>query len=249
MIAPHQFSLSNQYPVRLVLSGRETGNLSFKQGDDPAEVWEARTELVKKAGGDADKLISVANQHGVTVVRVDDSHAGTGAREVSPLVGDALMTDVPGVPLLMMVADCGLLYLYDPEHHAVALIHAGWKGCFHNILQETVDAMKDAYGSSPDQLYVGRAPMISGKNYLIDEQAVANWRTYEGFKDSYLVRTPVGVGIDLPTILKDQALKAGIPSDHMELMNICTYDHVEEYFSYRREDGKTGRFGLLAILS
>ena len=87
---------------------------------------------------------------------------GADRRSLSPGV-DALVTDVPGVLLFLLFADCVPVYFYDPAHRAVGIAHSGWRGADRNIARATLRAMTDAFGTQPSACLAAIGPCIGGE--------------------------------------------------------------------------------------
>ncbi len=135
-----------------------------------------------------------------------------------PIPGaDGLVTDRPGVCLGIYVADCGPLYLVDPVRRAVGLVHSGRKGTEANIAGAAVRTMAERFGSRPADLVAQLGPCIRPPWYEVDFAA---------------------------EILR-QCRAAGV--GRVEDCGTCTAAAPERYYSYRREQGRTGR--MLALLA
>ncbi len=140
------------------------------------------------------------------------------APDAEPAVGaDGLATDAPGLTLGIYVADCAAIYLVDPRRRAIALVHSGRKGTELNILGEAVQILRESYGTNPKDLVAAVSPCIRPPHYETDFAAT----------------------------IAVQAREAGIV--HFHDAGICTASHPDRYYSYRREQGRTGR--MLALLA
>ena len=98
--------------------------------------------------------------HGDAVVRLDGPPAARPE-------GDALMTDVPGLLLVVRTADCLPVLVVDPERGAVAAVHCGWRGTQKRILEKAVRAMGEAYGSKPADMTAALGPCIGAACYEV----------------------------------------------------------------------------------
>ena len=151
---------------------------------------------------------------------------------------DALITDVKGVMLTVLTADCVPILLYDTQKEVVAAVHAGWKGTKAQIVSKTVQKMREMYGCDPKDIIAGIAPSIGRCCYEVGEEVAAHFSDIpEGF-------TPVGhkYMLDLPFINRRQLLDAGLQEENIEMSHVCTACNVERFFSYRKEQGCSGRF-------
>lgn len=98
--------------------------------------------------------------HSDTVRRIDAAPAGK-------LEGDALITNVPGLLLVIRTADCLPVLLVDPEENAVAAVHCGWRGTERRILDKAVRAMGEAFGSKPANMSAALGPCIGPACYEV----------------------------------------------------------------------------------
>ena len=130
------------------------------------------------------------------------------------------------------------ILLVDPKQKVVSAVHAGWKGTEQEIVFKTVKKMKKEFNSNPSDIIAGVAPSIGKCCYEVD------WNVAQHFKDVESAYDKVGEKymLDLPHINKIQLLKAGLKEENIELSNICTACEVKHYFSYRKEQGCSGRF-------
>jgi len=124
---------------------------------------------------------------------------------------DAMATSVPQMPLVVRVADCGAVFFYDPIQQVIAVAHSGRKGTEGNIVKETIDCMESTYDVNPENLIVQLGPCIRPPHYEIDFAAE----------------------------IGRQAKACGVR--HYHDCGVCTASHLDRYYSYRAEKGKTGR--------
>jgi YfiH family protein len=120
--------------------------------------------------GDAD-FLAFAESRGLTPIIMRQLHSDRVHRlDRAPsekLEGDALMTNVPGLLLVIRTADCLPVLLIDEAHSAVAAVHCGWRGTERRILQKAVRAMGEAYGSRPGDLLAALGPCIGAACYEV----------------------------------------------------------------------------------
>jgi YfiH family protein len=98
--------------------------------------------------------------HSETVHRLGEAPAGK-------LEGDALMTDVPGLLLVIRTADCLPVFLVDEKNRAAAAVHCGWRGTEKRILERAVEAMVRSYGSEPGAMLAALGPCIGSACYEV----------------------------------------------------------------------------------
>lgn len=205
-----------------------TLNLGHNTPDEPANVLKNRQILCSRLGIDPSSLVTAEQVHGTTVYEAVEGghHAGY----------DAFITDRKNVFLCILTADCYPILLYDHEHKAAGAVHAGWKGTASNAAGMTIKAMKERFGTSPSLClaYIGTG--ISGSAYEVGREVA------DRFSDKHLAVSPGGkILLDLASANLDQLLDAGIPRNSIEVSPFCTVRDNRDFFSYRKEKGKTGR--------
>jgi purine-nucleoside/S-methyl-5'-thioadenosine phosphorylase / adenosine deaminase len=130
---------------------------------------------------------------------------------------DGFITNQPWISLGIHVADCCAVYIIDPKTPAIGLVHSGRKGTELGVITNAITQMVERFGSNPAELIVQLSPCIRPPHYEID--FAAN--------------------------VAEQCRAKGVKEIHDS--GICTACHVDLYYSYRVEKGKTGR--MLALLA
>jgi len=227
-------------------------NLHYRVGDRPMRVRENRDLLCRALGVDPRRLTTVNQVHGGKVVRVAAGDAGRGAQDDPLEDADALLTNVPRVPILIQTADCLPILFYDPVKKVVGLAHAGWKGTVLGIGAKTLRAMEGDYGSNPGDVRAAFGPCIGACCFEVGEEARGPFVKAFEWADEVFRR---GFGerwhLDLEAANARQLLDAGIPEKNLIRPGICTTDNLDMFYSHRVEaagGGKTGRFGSILML-
>jgi YfiH family protein len=214
-------------------------NVGHFVGDD-GEAVETNHDLICQALGISRGDIAAAQQvHGdqVTLVKTEDRG------QVIPAT-DALITDAPGVALLLRFADCLPVLLYDPVHQAFGLVHAGWRGTVGGIAAKTALAMVEAYGSRPADIMAGLGPCIGPCCYQVGTEVIEPVKANFNYWQELL--QPQGNGslhFDLWEANRRQLAEQGV--EEIEVMQLCTACRADEFFSYRAEGGHTGCFAAV----
>jgi len=229
-------------------------NLSGKVGDDPAAAAENRDRLSRTVAElSQDHLVVLTQVHGTRVVRAGAADRGRGIRPSAPPPeeADGLITDEPGVPLLVLAADCVPMLFHDPAHHAVGALHAGWRGTVAGGAGAMVRALHETYGADPADLRVGIGPAIGPCCYEVDAPVLdALAAAFPHLAPQ--VTTPVRPGhamLDLQETNRRQLLALGVPAANIEVLRLCTACHDDLLFSDRKAQRRTGRFGALIALA
>jgi YfiH family protein len=232
------------------------GDMSLSTGGDPSAIGATRRAWGEVIGVDATAAVAARQVHGKGVAAVTLADRGRGATALGTGIPatDALLTDVPGLPLLMCFADCTPLLFHDPRRGVVGIAHAGWRGTVADIAGEAVRTMLARYGSNPRDLLVGIGPAIGRCCYVVDAPVINAWRAL-GVHDAGEVEETAPDGdrrqwrFDLARANRRLLERAGIPADQIEDAAICTSCHVAEYPSHRAEQGKAGRFAAIIALA
>jgi len=215
-------------------------SLALHTGEDQKKIIQNRNTLSSFLSTDREVHFVVANQTHSDHIKVLRSQQTKGWESVEDAVEDcdALITNLQGVVLTILTADCVPVLLYDERQKVVAAVHAGWKGTKAGIVAKTVQKMKEVYGCDPADIVAGIAPSIGQCCYEVDKNVA------EHFFDISESFTSVGEKfmLDLPMINEKQLLDAGIKKEHIEMSGICTSCEVDRFFSYRKEQGCSGRF-------
>jgi hypothetical protein len=194
-------------------------NVSFGVGDAPENVLHNRG-LVKGALG-CPRLVSCRQVHGDQVAVV------TGLDRDQELEGyDALITDVPGVALLIQQADCQAILLHDPHRRVIANIHCGWRGSVANIIGATIARLTELFHSRPGDLQAVISPALGPCCAEFIHYQTELPADFHPFVDQ-------ASRVDFPAISAMQLQKAGVRPHHIEAAGICTRCN-HDWFSHRR---------------
>ena len=217
-----------------------TMNLSFKRRDTEENVRENYRRLAVALGRPLESLCLSRQVHGVEVLEANemDAHRSLAPGAVSR-EGDAWISDDPALTLIRHHADCTPVYLADPEHRAMGLIHAGWKGTVHAIASRTLSAMVRRYGSRPERMWALIGPAISACCFEIGPDVAQLLE--DGFPGAGLVqRRGDSLYGDLKACNRLQLLQGGIPECQILTSSLCTSCCHDLLYSHRRERGHTG---------
>jgi len=218
-------------------------NLGSTVGDDPSSVAHNHTQLYEALGITACQVVTARQVHGNRVVQVGTAEGGSAVPEC-----DGLVTDAPGILLLMRFADCAPILMWDPTRRAVAALHAGWLGTIRQVAVAGVEAMQRAFGSQPHDLRALIGPSIGPCCLELGPEVIAQIE-HELPEPDELVsrRQPNGhAWFDLWLANRRQLERCGVRA--IELAGVCTCCHQALYYSHRGSGRKTGRFAALVGL-
>lgn len=219
--------------------------------EDPMENVRRNLDLVCGANGiDYTRLVFSDQVHGDNIKAVTEADLGKGLTVPSDIVDvDGLMTNVPGIPLITFYADCVPLFFLDTKNRAVAVSHSGWKGTVLKIGVKTVKQMGKAYGTKPGDCLVGIGPSIGPECFEVGPEVVEEFRN--AFDNWAEFTEPFGAGkfkIDLWKANKLMLMKLGIPEENISVSGLCTKCNEDMFFSYRRDNGRTGSLSAIIEL-
>lgn len=226
--------------VRFAFSDRHGGvsaapygslNLGDHVGDDPAAVRRNRELAAIELGLDPQRVVYVTQVHGAKVV-----HA-TGPWPGARPEADASVTDVPGLSLAILVADCTPILLADPVAGVIGSAHAGRPGMAAGVVPTVIDEMKKL-GAEPSRIIAYSGPSVCAGCYEVPETMRAH--VAERVPESYATTRRGTPAVDVPGGVWAQLRAAGITPEHSHRSGICAMESKDHY-SYRRE-GVTGRF-------
>ena len=221
----------------------DTLNLSHTTGDDKTNVATNLQRLHAALALDARATVSAGQAQADRVTIVGAAQRGSIVRGV-----DALLTNEPGMPLMLRYADCVPIFFFDPAHRAIGVAHAGWRGTIGKIATNAAHTMFDAFGTRPRDLVACIAPSIGPCCYRIGEDVIARVRAAFDDADELLRLQPDGsVHFDLWQANARQLRALGV--EQIEIAGICTADHTDDFYSWRAEKANTGRFGAIIALT
>ena len=222
-------------------------NLGLHVGDDPKDVLENRKRLSVTIGIALSHFTIGRQIHSGNVTIISKELRGKGSTNHQEAIDatDAMVTNVPDICMVILVADCVPMLFFDPVKRAIGVVHAGWKGTLQFIAQHTVRAMEKTFGSSPQDIMVGMGPSIGPCCYKVGPEVISQVKNIFHTKKEYILNeSKDGEGyFDLWKANLKQLLHSGIDRENIEMAMICTCHNSNLFFSYRHQKGDTGRFG------
>ncbi|MFA5645252.1 MAG: polyphenol oxidase family protein [Candidatus Ratteibacteria bacterium] len=185
-----------------------------------------------------DKIFFLKQVHGSHIVSIDTPFVEKRFSS-PPLEGDAMISSLSGIALVLFLADCVGILLYSPEKGVSAVCHSGWRGSAENICGKVVDKMVNEWGCTPETLVAGISPSICGRCYEVGEEIVEQFTSYP----DAIMHKNRRYFLDLPAIVTAQMVTAGMNPDSIEQSRICTKENSHLWYSHR-EEKDTGRFML-----
>ncbi len=197
--------------------------------DEPSNILANRKNALEDLNLSVDDLCYLKQVHGNRV-----NIAKVGQQE-----GDALVTDQKRLVLAISIADCYPLLFHDPVNNIIGGAHAGWRGTLSKIAQNTIHKMLQL-GAKAENIHVAIGQGICQDNFEVGNEVLEQFEQ-AGFPSTGWKENK----IDLIACNKFVLLQNGISEQNIWTMNRCTFE--DDFFSYRRDKGKTGR--MWAVIS
>ena len=215
-------------------------NLGFNTEDAKYNVEGNRSNLARAFGIPPHLLLTVRQVHGTDILVIDEPNP-----DLSHFLGlecDAVVTDQPGIMIGILVADCFPVLLFDPEKKVAAAVHVGWRGAAAGILGKAVQAMIGNFDCRPAQLQAAIGPGIGAHRYEVDRPVRDAFRQGSGHWETIAQEVSLGKWLlDLRRSCQLQLADTGLDPARVTAAEEDTCCHRELFFSYRRDNGKTGR--------
>lgn len=201
-------------------------NIGTGSSDDQTLVAENRRRVADWMGVPADHLLTAHQVHSPDVIVAREPFAGPRPK------ADAIVTDRPGIAIGASTADCGPVLFADAEARIIGAAHAGWKGAFTGVLENTILAM-EGLGARRERIVAVLGPSIGPDNYEVGPEFVARFVEADADNPRYFrPSTTAGHSMfDLNQYTVDRLRKAGVTA---EGLGRCTYAEEDLFYSYRR---------------
>ena len=232
------------------LGGVSTGtqsslNLAVGRGDSLENVEENLRRLGRAVGFDPEKLVMTLQIHS-DIVRVvtEKDHIGLCHRDYPKC--DALVTNTPGVALLVFTADCTPLLFWDEKTGAVGAAHSGWRGTVSGIGARVVESMGREFGSRPQDIHAAIGPNIGLCHFETDEDVPQAFRAAYGSQmEPWITTDGKKYHLDLKAINRQILLNAGVTQ--VEVCTECTQCSPQRFWSHRVTGGARGSQGAIIV--
>jgi len=248
--------------------GGNSLNLGFTKQDSGGAVQGNRAAFLQQLSARSGKkewpLVTLRQIHSDLIHCVSDLPK-------EPLVGDGLITRVPGILIGIQTADCLPIVLVDTKQRAVGVFHAGWRGTVKRIVEKGVGEMRRWLGTLPKNVKAAIGPGIHSCCYDVGPEVRQQFESqfayaedlFREIKESDPVREkypllfltarapghselPTKIFLDLVEANRRQLIDAGVPPKNISASPLCTACRSDLLFSYRAEKGVTGRMMAVA---
>lgn len=224
-------------------------NMAPHRGAGADRAVEHRRRVCELLDVDFDQLTSPSQVHGAEILCVEDADIGRGrlGRPTAVPFVDGLMTDRPGVPLILLSADCPLVLAYDAARRAMGIVHASWLGTAAGITARLVQQMVQCFGCDPANMRAAIAPSAGPDRYEVGLDVVRVFRSRWPDADRYVRPHGEKFMLDLWAANTAQLVAGGVRADRIEVAGLCTIGD-DRFWSHRRDGADAGRSALVAAI-
>lgn len=227
------------------LGGVSTGvleslNLSVRRGDAPERVRENWARLSAAAGMDLSGVAYAKQIHSaqVRIVHPEDLQPP----ELEPRFEcDGFVTNCPGVPLAVFMADCIPVLLHDPAAGVIGAVHCGWRGSVRDMIGAAITQMR-TLGARPEHIHAAIGPGIGVCCFEVGPEVVEGIERLLGGETAGLVRKkPDGkFMVDLKHANARRLTQLGVPGRQIDISEACTMCRPDQFWSHRKTNGRRG---------
>jgi len=214
-------------------------NMATSVGDSKESVIENRRRITNSLDLKEDSIYDVWQVHSNRVVFASEPRRSDQPHEKA----DAIITNTPGVTIMMLFADCVPILMYDPKNNVAAITHAGWQGTVNQVVGKTVISMREKYACQPEEIIACIGPSICVNHYEIGKEIAEEVEQSFGKTQQILFKKDGKIYLDLQSanriILQNNGVK------NIQSSNICTACNRRDWYSHRAENGQTGRFAAV----
>lgn len=208
-------------------------NIDAKSKDDMLKIC-------NDGGFDFNNLTSNIQIHSDIVNKIDTNSIG------QKLDGDALITNLKEVPLLIFTADCVPIAIIDTKNKAIGVAHAGWRGTFDKIGQKTIYNMSKSYNTKAEDVVCVIGPSIGPCCYEVSQELVEKFNTIlTNEEEKFYIIKEGKYYLDLWKINEYFLRESGVKSENIINLNLCTSCKEEQFHSYRKHEQTPKRIGMI----
>ena len=225
-------------------------NLGLGRGDDPELVRRNYGLVCDALGLDVTRLAFSHQVHKDNVRIVTTADMGKGLDKTVDFEADGLITDIPGMGLVVFGADCPTILLCDPVRRVAAAFHAGWRGTALGIADRVVSIMTHHYGSDPADILAAIGPSIGTCCFETDEDVPNAMTAAMGVSALAFISNDENgkFHVDLKGLNRLRLERMGLLAGHVELSPDCTMCRPDKYWSHRYTKGERGTQAALIAL-
>lgn len=223
---------------------------SGPEPDNKEHVQENYRRFCAALGADPEGLVLSKQVHEDTVRHVTGGDRGKGFLIPRDYTADALVTDEPGLSLMVFSADCIILLFHDPVTRSIGAVHAGWRGTALDLPAKTLREMGRLFSAQPENIRVAIGAGIGPCCFEThDDVPDAMRAAFGGGVEDYIKPRGQKWTVDLKAVNAWRLREAGVPAERIDVCPLCTACHPDLYWSHRMTGDQRGVQGALIGLT
>ena len=228
-------------------------SLNFRGGGPEPDVRENVRENYRRfceaLGTDVHNMVQSHQVHEDTVRHVTGADRGKGLFAATDYTADALVTDEPGLSLMVFSADCIILLLHDPVTASIGAVHAGWRGTALDLPAKAVGEMGHLFGAKPEDIRVAVGAGIGPCCFETHDDVPDAMRSaFGGGAEAHIRPKGEKWTVDLKGINAWRLREAGVRGETIDVCPTCTACRTDLYWSHRITGDRRGVQGALIAL-
>jgi polyphenol oxidase len=227
-----------------ILKASNLAQENLIHGFTTQELASDYTAIANEVEIDSQKIFYVKQIHSGKVVCIDENTKLESLPEA-----DALITNQKGIIVGVRTADCVPVLVYDAKQKVVTAIHAGYRGVLNQVIQASLKQMKESYDCCMTDLKIAIGPCVCMQHYEVGEELIQEFK--DVYDDGFVFSQEAGQKprLDVKETAKLVLQNLGVQPDQIDDLNMCTFEHEDLFYSYRRDKTATGRqFNFVGFL-
>lgn len=208
-------------------------------GDDTIAVSSNLQKISEVMGFQPSRLVSLKQVHGKHVYKAE-----SGGMSERNMEADAAITNAKDIALSIKTADCVPILLIDPVTNSIGAVHAGWKSTVQNIVKETLNSMRENYGTNTENIKAIIGPHISPCCFKVGDDVREQFAKAFNNTDNIIKENT----IDMGAANREQLINYGVLEENITSEGGCTCCNSEEFFSHRRDGAGIGTGRQLSLI-
>lgn len=216
-------------------------NYDYRAGKED-EVLKNRETFFNQLGLNLDKAVFPMQVHKASTVKVEQKDKGRGAFSFEQGIAqtDALITNVKGIVLCLLSADCLPITFSEKNGRAIGIAHAGWRGIRAGVIEKTILTMVNEFAIKSKDIKAFFGPAIGSCCYEVGPEFFDIFPEYISARNDKRY-------LDIKTLAREKCLSLGICRDSIMDSSICTMCSNDKFFSYRAGDSLNRLVSIVAI--
>ncbi len=218
-------------------------NFSEKTADSKANIYVNKAVAMDELGISNQKVFFPNQQHTNDVIVIDNK---TDFDKISLKPVDAVITNLKGIGVGILTADCSPILAHESESGFILAIHAGWKGALAGVCENALHSLNDL-GVDIKKISVAIGPTISTSCYEVKLDFIESFLKIDPSFENFFIKKDDNYFFDLTSFIESKFHLFGVYD--IDNLDLCTYENPELFFSNRRAYHKSERdFGRMASI-